>query len=178
MDVDSQEMGMRLMFFILMVVFVSCEKTSTVPVYLVDSEKNIEVRGVRVEWTDGKNRAVAFPREITYSYTTGDAFFSSITGVITNLSGRKYFVEAERGNYREKTKEGEAENVLVRVEEGNFRGDLLISFFSQPVTMVVNNCAGNYGKLSISAEECRFFTEEEILVLSGNVNVIIQKGEK
>lgn len=177
MDVDAQEMGMRFMFFLL-IACISCEKSVSPVVYPAGSEKIVEVKGVRIEWTDGKNRVFAFPYEVTYSYNTGDAFFSSLTGFITNPSGKRYFVEAERGIYRDKSKEGEAENVIVKSDDGYFRGESLISFFSQPVTIVVNNCAGNYGKFSISAEECRFFTEEEIIVFSGNVNATVYKVEK
>jgi len=167
---------MRFIFF-LVIILLSCEK-SVQPIYHIGSEKIVEVKGVRVEWTDGKNKVSAFPDEVTYLYNTGDAFFSSLTGVITNPSGKMYFVKAERGIYRDKSREGEAEIVEVKTENGYFKGDYLLSIFSSPLTIIVNRCVGNYGRFTISAEECRFFTEEEISIFSGNVRGTVYEVKK
>ncbi len=160
----------------LILIFLSCEKTITLS--YTDSEKVIEVSSIKIEWSDGKNRISAFPEEITYFYNTGELFFSSLTGVIINPSGRSYSVKAERGFYKDKIEEGSVEKASVKADDGNFTGNSLLIFFSSPTTMVVKDCYGVYGRLSFSAEECRFFPDEEVLVLSGNVSGTVYPEEK
>lgn len=168
---------MRWIFFILLFLSLSCEKKAS-PIYPVGSEKIVEISDVRIEWTDGKNRISAFPERVTYAYNEGEVFFSSLTGVITNSSGKRYFVEGERGVYREETKEGEAEGIVVKSDEGIFNGDSIFVFFSSPITMVLKGCDGKAGRFSLSAEECRIFPEEEMVILFGNVKGSISEEKK